>query len=659
MTLFACSEKKDDTENHPKTGTFSIDFSLNETLSKSGGTDYSLDAVTTTVFSIIQNGEYVEGYNKKSLEFTSWDNNSSEVEPISLKAGSYQLSLFELRNADNVTTYATPYKDSEMASKVEKPLNIDFTINADEKTTLNVEVLKTLGISPLKFGYLTISFTDNTPDYQLKNLEKIIGGNFVWKHFVDDRGIPSRSEAYRIDKRTNLPKTIAEKQYTHTFDANNRFISTIEFRPFRNEAFTISISERHDDDSWKEIKWTNAKGAYSKNKFNKDLQYISYEDYNSEGTFQYSREYTYNSEGFITTKKYFEQKNTLKSYVKYKYDDNDNRIESEYYNKDNEYTGSYVYEYNSKNSVVKRSLTDNEHAIKHYRTYEYDDQQRLVKYNQSWDASGEYIQYDIFEYAPEGWLVSLKSFNDTDELVRSLTFDQKGNIISSSHHESVSFIFDAMGRLVGSKTYREDGSLKRKDFFEPNYSAYNDQYGLNDQISSFYFGDINESFYYDENKKLTHYLRSNDLKTYHTNGNLKKDYYLNLPLNKDDFDLNSLDLDKICWSYREYDIQGRLIKDLRNESFINDKVSFTRIKISDGVNWISESEINYSYNSSDQIEESEEIVYHYGTRDIIKTVLTVYIYEYGDLKEYVVIETVGNQVSTKVYDAEGNLIREE
>ncbi len=659
LLFISCESDKEELIQEPEVGTLDINFSAKSSGVKATGTDYSLDAVKKAIFSIKQDGEFLDGYQNKSFEFATWDNTSSSVDPINLEVGTYILTLFELRNADNITTYATPYSGSEVASLVDNPVNIEFTIIANQPTTITLEVIQTLGLSPRQFGYDVLNFTDNTPDYQLTDFEKVINGNYIWKHFVDNKGIPSYSEAYAIDEVTKEAKSIAEKRFTHSFDDNNRLIKSVEYRTFTDKAVTITISERNNDGSWKKLKWTDADASYIEREYNEKLQEIADEYYSHQGKFDNRNEYSYNNEGLISDYRYYDRNRTLVSYRKYEYDTNGNMTESLYYNKDSEYTGGSLYEYNSEDLLIKRKYLDNKKVPYKSLTLEYDANNRVIKCN-SFRTNNEINSYYTYEYTPEGWLLSMKRFQADGTLYYSQTLNKEGNVVATSEHESMTFIYDAIGRLIGAKTYREDGSLKERNVFEATYNGFNSESPL---IYYFYylnFGKIQATYYYDNNEVLSKYISGNFVETYYPNGNIKKQYSFNELIDKENLE----NPNNKSYIIKEYNVEGKLIKQTQN-FFSGNVVYQTYIYVSDLVNggYLTVSEIAYDYNTYNKIDRSYEYVHDGKTDEIIKYLTTDYTYDStGKLLEYIIREyeaATNNLISTKVYDAEGNLISEE
>jgi len=659
--LFISCDSDDEEEliKEPEIGILDINFSAKSSSVKATGTDYSLNAVKKAIFSIKQDGEYLDGYLNKSFEFSTWDNTSSSVDPINLEVGTYILTLFELRNADNITTYATPYSGSEVATLVENPVNIEFTINANQPTAITLEVIRTLGLSPRQFGYDVLNFTDNTPNYQLSDFEKVIDGNYIWKHFVDNKGIPSYSEAYAIDEVTKEAKSIAEKRFTHSFDENNRLIKSVEYRAFTDKAVTITISERNDDGSWKKLKWIDADASYIEREYNSNLQEIANEYYSHQGKFTDRNEYSYNNEGLMSEYKHFDINRELVSNKKYEYDTHGNISESFYYDKNGEYTGGSLYEYNSENLLIKRNYLNKEKDLRYYLGIEYDSNNRIIK-RAIYFTNNEVNSYYTYEYASEGWLLSMKRFQADGTLDYSKTFNKEGNIIATSRHESMTFIYDAIGRLVGAKTFREDGSLKQREVFEATYYGFNNESPMIYYFAHLNFGKTYSTYYYDNNEVLSKYISGNYAKTYHTNGNIKKSYSFDELVDKENLD----NLDNKCYFIKEYRADGKLIKQTQN-FFSGNLINRTIIWVTDleSGGMLTKSDIFYDYNDFNKISRSYEYIRDGKTNEMIKNLTTDYTYNSDtSLKEYIVREYEGdtsNLISTKVYDSEGNLLREE
>ncbi|MEQ8905210.1 hypothetical protein [Ekhidna sp.] len=81
------------------------------------------------------------------------------TDPLTLSPGNYKVTAFLVTNASEETIYAAPLSGSDVAYLVSMPLAIDFTIVADQVTSIAPEVVSTALLSAADFGYASITFT--------------------------------------------------------------------------------------------------------------------------------------------------------------------------------------------------------------------------------------------------------------------------------------------------------------------------------------------------------------------------------------------------------------------------------------------------------------------------------------------------------------------
>ncbi|MCG8475699.1 MAG: hypothetical protein MI784_09510 [Cytophagales bacterium] len=80
------------------------------------------------------------------------------INPIALPVGEYRLKQLLLLDASEDILYLAPLENSPMASLVNAPLPVDFSVNANSTTPLAVEILPYDG-GPLEdYGYVTLDF---------------------------------------------------------------------------------------------------------------------------------------------------------------------------------------------------------------------------------------------------------------------------------------------------------------------------------------------------------------------------------------------------------------------------------------------------------------------------------------------------------------------
>lgn len=74
-------------------------------------------------------------------------------EPLALPHGEYFITDLIITDASHTVIYATPKNDSPLATLVEHPLPISFSVNESDVTDLSVEVIATDAHLPAEFGY--------------------------------------------------------------------------------------------------------------------------------------------------------------------------------------------------------------------------------------------------------------------------------------------------------------------------------------------------------------------------------------------------------------------------------------------------------------------------------------------------------------------------
>ncbi len=113
-----------------------------------------LSDVRSAVITITKDGKVYEDFKLKVIKVNLWGSSNFTTEDIKLKVGDgYKLEHFALKNDEGKVIFASPKKGSALASKVSKPLAIDFSIKKNERTAVEVEVISTANTTPADFGY--------------------------------------------------------------------------------------------------------------------------------------------------------------------------------------------------------------------------------------------------------------------------------------------------------------------------------------------------------------------------------------------------------------------------------------------------------------------------------------------------------------------------
>ena len=166
----------------------------------------NLSLVTHAIISINKGGDTYQDFDLKKVKISDWGSGTLVSDEIRLWVGSdYELIRFELQDKDNKTLYAAPLKGSTLASKVSKPLAVDFSVEEDRTTPLEVEVLSTASANPSDFGF--VQFKVNIVSNSDTKMVLVNGGTF-------DIVVP------RIDG--------SDKEDTYKVTLNNYYIAKYE-----------------------------------------------------------------------------------------------------------------------------------------------------------------------------------------------------------------------------------------------------------------------------------------------------------------------------------------------------------------------------------------------------------------------------------------------
>lgn len=152
ITLISCQ-----TDDEPSINKGSLQFSIKDnSSSQTGGREKAGDEPTDIILSISSaSGDII--LEDEKLNVTRFGD-TFLVDPLQLNIGDYNLTKFLVLNAEQEVIFATPLDDSDLASLVDNPLPIAFTISSDEVTDLDIEVISTSSLDPENFGYSSISF---------------------------------------------------------------------------------------------------------------------------------------------------------------------------------------------------------------------------------------------------------------------------------------------------------------------------------------------------------------------------------------------------------------------------------------------------------------------------------------------------------------------
>jgi hypothetical protein len=130
-----------------------VKFSLIKSASIGGKTSEAL-VPTAILLSIVDDQNVIIKQNKKILLYPFGQDYISES--LQILVGNYQLTQFLVLDASNKIIYAAPTENSELASNVNDPLPINFSITEDENILMSPQVLPVIeNENPEKFGYMS------------------------------------------------------------------------------------------------------------------------------------------------------------------------------------------------------------------------------------------------------------------------------------------------------------------------------------------------------------------------------------------------------------------------------------------------------------------------------------------------------------------------
>jgi len=157
VAFTACN--KDSIEDNESLSQVEFKMTVSENSSKSTTKSSLKSAEVTNVESALvsiadDNGNLV--YELEQIDLVNF-NGSFITNKLLLEVGNYTVTEFLLLTDGNVA-YATPKDSSDLASLVNDPLAIEFSVNLNETTTVSPEVLCIDNFEPSDFGYVEFGF---------------------------------------------------------------------------------------------------------------------------------------------------------------------------------------------------------------------------------------------------------------------------------------------------------------------------------------------------------------------------------------------------------------------------------------------------------------------------------------------------------------------
>lgn len=257
------------------------------TKTSDGGRVASVDLPDSAYVSLsIETTSGVSVYSLKRIELIKLGDGFITA-PVVLTEGNYRLTDFMILSKHNEVLYATPKEGSSLASLVDDPLPVNFSITKDGILNLNVEVVSTTQQTPQDFGYVSFAVEVVKPDYAISlfiaegnelrlasgKLELYQGNDLIYKQNLDSKvnavnfkGDPNATytlfvikEGYTLKTRTYVLHELLDElggkpltfilepaftiRVTHhdIFDANREMTFNLSLNGVAGAAFRIKV----------------------------------------------------------------------------------------------------------------------------------------------------------------------------------------------------------------------------------------------------------------------------------------------------------------------------------------------------------------------------------------------------------------------------------
>jgi hypothetical protein len=184
--------EKETIKNGDASSPVEFKLSINENNLKSTKSDEITNVKSAIV--TIANNQGTLIYEQEEIELTNF-NGSFISNKLLLEVGDYTLTEFLILDNNGNVAYASPKEDSELASLVNDPLAINFSVEINQTTTVTPEVLSISDFEPADFGYVEFGFK------YIKTFNFVVG-----IYTIDDSQTPTASNA-------NITVTANNKTY--------------------------------------------------------------------------------------------------------------------------------------------------------------------------------------------------------------------------------------------------------------------------------------------------------------------------------------------------------------------------------------------------------------------------------------------------------------
>jgi hypothetical protein len=184
--------EKETIKNGDASSPVEFKLSINENNLKSAKSDEITNVKSAIV--TIANNQGTLIYEQEEIELTNF-NGSFISNKLLLEVGDYTLTEFLILDNNGNVAYASPKENSELASLVNDPLAINFSVEINQTTTVTPEVLSISDFEPADFGYVEFGFK------YIKTFNFVVG-----IYTIDNSQTPTASNA-------NITVTANNKTY--------------------------------------------------------------------------------------------------------------------------------------------------------------------------------------------------------------------------------------------------------------------------------------------------------------------------------------------------------------------------------------------------------------------------------------------------------------
>ncbi|WP_152287180.1 hypothetical protein [Flavicella marina] len=221
LVMTSCAEQNvSDELQDVQMGT--VDFSIQESTinsqaskkgSKLAAKTNELADVTKAIITILTEDGSPTDFDNTELTVNRL-NGELLVQKIALPIGNYQLTQFSFMDVNNDIIFTTPLAGSELADLVTNPLAIDFIVDNNAATPVDVEVVSTETYTPQDFGLVSFPITEvEKLDFLLAVSE--LGGNEILagEYFIFTDGFTTAKNFTTIEENVVTVRDIPDAVY--------------------------------------------------------------------------------------------------------------------------------------------------------------------------------------------------------------------------------------------------------------------------------------------------------------------------------------------------------------------------------------------------------------------------------------------------------------